>query len=401
MARIIIPFLVSKPGANGSTRHYWQPSAFLADRGWQAQTLGIDQDAAIKTAQRLNAEVEAWKASGGGAPPATPSAARSARQQVQRIVQRGTVGALVRLYRARRLPELAPATRNTYGTALTIIDQWAGDAPLATITRKRVQTFYAGLTVATRDQPARLTRAASTMRVLKTLLQFACDNDLLIDNPATKARVTTPPPRDQVWPDHAIEAIVDTADAMGVPTIGTAVMFAAFIGQREADILKLQWNQWKNGRIRLRQNKTRVWVEVKALPELRDRLDRLAVTNAARAVPHTHILLRESDTTPYAATYFQREFLRVKLAAMDDCPELAALQFRDLRRTSVVRLAEAEVDLPGIAAISGHQIETCKRILETYLPRTTKMADAAIDKLADYRAKARGVLPMIKKDRQQ
>jgi hypothetical protein len=112
--------------------------------------------------------------------------------------------------------------------------------------------------------------------------------------------------------------------------------------------------------------------------------------NRALAVPHTHILLRETDGTPYTEAYFQREFRRLKAAALPGCPDLADLQYRDLRRTAVVRLAEADVDLPGIAAISGHQIESCKRILETYLPRTTKMADAAILKWGAHRAKARG-----------
>lgn len=64
---------------------------------------------------------------------------------------------------------------------------------------------------------------------------------------------------------------------------------------------------------------------------------------------------------------------------------MEGLQYRDLRRTLIVRLAEAGVDLPGIAAVSGHKIETCKKILETYLPRTGKMASAAIETLESRR----------------
>jgi len=43
--------------------------------------------------------------------------------------------------------------------------------------------------------------------------------------------------------------------------------------------------------------------------------------------------------------------------------------------------SEAEV-----AAISGHDIDQVRRILETYLPRTGTMAAAAIAKLEDARA---------------
>jgi len=45
-------------------------------------------------------------------------------------------------------------------------------------------------------------------------------------------------------------------------------------------------------------------------------------------------------------------------AELRPCLELAGLKYRDLRRTLIVRLAEAGVDLPGTAAISGHRIET-------------------------------------------
>jgi len=54
------------------------------------------------------------------------------------------------------------------------------------------------------------------------------------------------------------------------------------------------------------------------------------------------------------------------------------LQFRDLRRTAAVRLAEAGCTVPEIAAITGHTIDTTARILEAYLPRNFTMARAAI-----------------------
>jgi hypothetical protein len=56
-------------------------------------------------------------------------------------------------------------------------------------------------------------------------------------------------------------------------------------------------------------------------------------------------------------------------------------RFQDLRRTAVVRLAEAGCTVPEIASISGHDIDYCQRIIDTYLPRTRKLAAAAIEKL--------------------
>lgn len=105
------------------------------------------------------------------------------------------------------------------------------------------------------------------------------------------------------------------------------------------------------------------------------------------------LLVRETTRQPWAQAAFQKRFAAIREAAiagdqkaeLSPCPELAGLQFRDLRRTIIVRLAEARVDLPGIVAISGHKIEQCKPILETYLPRTTKMATAAIAQFEAHR----------------
>ena len=59
---------------------------------------------------------------------------------------------------------------------------------------------------------------------------------------------------------------------------------------------------------------------------------------------------------------------------------LEHLQARDLRRTAIVLMGEAGCTEAQIAAVSGHSIEGTRQILETYLPRTAKMANRAIRK---------------------
>jgi hypothetical protein len=54
-------------------------------------------------------------------------------------------------------------------------------------------------------------------------------------------------------------------------------------------------------------------------------------------------------------------------------------QRRDLRRTGIVRLAEAGATTPQIAAISGHSIDRCQRIIDVYLPRRTEVAIGGIE----------------------
>jgi hypothetical protein len=53
-------------------------------------------------------------------------------------------------------------------------------------------------------------------------------------------------------------------------------------------------------------------------------------------------------------------------------------QGRDLRRTGIVRMAEAKATTPLIAAVSGHSIDTRQKTLDVYLPRRSEVALDAI-----------------------
>jgi hypothetical protein len=226
-----------------------------------------------------------------------------------------------------------------------------------------------------------------------------------------RVTIREPKARHHLWPDHCIDAIVAMADALALPSIGDAILLAADTGQRESDLLAFRrMPRRPDGRrwMRLQQGKTGVWIDIPFTARLDQRIDQAEARHRAReeaarktgkaTIASTRLLVRETDGKPWPQEAFIRAVAEVRTAAiagsekhgLEPCPEMAGLQFRDLRRTIIVRLAEAGVDLPGIAAISGHKIELCKKILETYLPRTSKMAAAAIEKLEAYRAKQQG-----------
>jgi hypothetical protein len=80
-----------------------------------------------------------------------------------------------------------------------------------------------------------------------------------------------------------------------------------------------------------------------------------------------------------------------------DAP-LAGLQRRDLRRTSVIRLAEAGCTVPQIAAITGHSPKQVETILETYWVRTLPQPEAAIRTLELYRRAGQKPNKILKAD---
>jgi hypothetical protein len=382
MAKITIHRLRPKPTAAG-TRWYWEPSATLKRAGWKPLALGLDEAAAIRAAQARNVEVKAWREGG-----ATP-------RQIARIARRATVGALIVRYRAERMPQLGLATRKLYAVALDRIDRWAGDTQAAAITRRNVRdlrdTMMAGREIGHHA-------AHSTLKVLRTLFEWAKNQEVVPSNPAAAFDLAAPAPRYQIWADDDFAAFAAAAVAQGHPAMAYAVELAAWIGQREADLIRLTERQWKemppldralhdalagaDGRvmaIELRQAKTNRWIAVPLAGAIRADTEAAIAANRRRGVGTVALLTNDTTGLPWQQRNFIRVFNQVRdRAVADGHGALSALQFRDLRRTCVVRLGRLGLNDAQISAITGHQLETTKRILETYMPRDHVMAASAI-----------------------
>lgn len=159
--------------------------------------------------------------------------------------------------------------------------------------------------------------------------------------------------------------------------------------------------------IRIRQSKGKRWVEVPIVGQVRALVE--ASIARARACGCTTIMVdrepppeahwaakgwRPRPWTAPNAEAGQRRFIRrfadlrsatiARLEAAGDAlsaelaRDVADLQFRDFRRTAVVVMGELGIPDHLIAAITGHDLDETKRILDTYMPRTTGMAAKAI-----------------------
>jgi hypothetical protein len=269
----------------------------------------------------------------------------------------------------------------------------------------------------------------------RVLFGFAEDCELVEQgrNPFVNFGLAAPDPRDVIWSAPARELMIETADGKGFPSIAVAIMLGFGIGQREQDLLALTVPKYvpipehkmqpedfatlaglahdgvPRG-LRVRQLKTRAWIEVPVVGETRRRLE--AAIERAKAAGQMLVILDDTrgaqvadpqggpqaqrDSTRripglYAGeagqTRFQRDFADIREAAAtaaalrqdhDLAAEIRTLQFRDLRRTCVVYLGELGLDVHLIAAITGHDIDETMRILRTYMPRTTGRAARAI-----------------------
>lgn len=364
-------YFVEKSGAGGRSRYFWQPSKDLRAAGFQPMRLVDDEATAMRQADARNDEVDRW---------------RDGRDLIAPAPSVDSLSGLIADYRTtRRWREIAPRTKRSYEYCFGILVEWAGDVPVTAIDARRIERFHEALAVKT---PA---KANASVRVLRLLLEHARRKGVVIVNPAIRPRLVDSARKGRLWSHEAIAAFVAAADAAGYPSIGTAVALNEWLGQREGDLLALSRNAWKGGELVIEQSKTGAIVALPLgmVPHLVARLDAELARQAARKVTATTLLVCETTGRPWGEDHFRHAVADIRSTAAKSCPELDGLWFQHLRHTAVTRLAEAECELPMIAAITGHALATVAQIVDRYLVRTRRLARAAFARRIESERKER------------
>lgn len=413
-------YFVDKPGANGGRRYYWQPSADLQALGWKPVRLCAadgtpfarleERGLAIAAADARNAELDSWRS---GKPAIQLAAAGSAGDgralaigdnggpalavpKRSPVIQIGSLAHLIRAYKASDdFKSLREKTRDSYEVNMRALEAWGGDAPIRAIGPARVQALYHAFKERTPS------KARALVGMLRILLAFAIRTELLPAgsvNAASDPRMEGAEQTGRLWPLAAIGRFIETADAMGHHSIGTAVLVNHWLGQRQADVLKMKRVAYRDGRFFVAQRKSggKAKVAVPHSPWVQARVDAELQRQAARGViGATDLLLCETTGQTWDKNGFHRAFaaIRAKVAATwpafapahdaivdQDAVPMAELQFMHLRHTAVTELAIAGCTVPEIAAITGHTIASVEAILERYLVRTSELAAAATTK---------------------
>lgn len=274
----------------------------------------------------------------------------------------------IRYYASQAFTELSLRSQKDYRQHIERMRAEFGDLEVKQMSRAFVFRY--------RDRLARdhgLRTAGYRIVVLRRLLFQAINYGFRKDNPAEKPELRQNKPRDRVWSEadeaRFLSACEEADGRPARPYIRLAYFLAVHTVQRQTDILTLGREHYDGQRLSLSQSKTgkRIWVPCH---------ERLAQELNA------HIVQMPREQTAFLATrsggrmdeeYLRHEWRDVTLAA-----GLDGLQFRDLRRTGMVRMAEAGANAVEISAVSGHSIDQTTRILETYIPRNERMAAAAI-----------------------
>jgi hypothetical protein len=411
----------------GTVRNDWRASPALRRAGWKDQTLPASLPDAIRAAEAINAKVAEWR--GGGAKP----------KAVQRHIAPATLGQLIARYRKEAMPAKAKTTQKVEAVALKRLEYWGGDQPLRGITGKAVLDLKRGLIAPEAKGGIGAYPAFNTLKMLRTLFNWATRPEPGIlphdhPNPARAFGLSEPAPRDQIWEPHETAAMIASAETLGLHSIALAIAIAEYTGQREGDIIKIEQRHWRevhgltkdqeaelasdDGRVMgifLHQGKTNRPVGIPFTRKIAARVDAVFAANRKRnqtaKVATARLIVNEASGLPWSERHFIRSFGKVRAHAIAQAEaigdaglaaRLADLQFRDYRRTCVVRLGEIGMEDGPISAMTGHRLATIKKILEVYMPRTTKMAALAVtarQRIEDRDAPPATVTPITAKTR--
>lgn len=376
MAIATPPYLKWRAG-----RPRWEPGPRLRDRGWKGRDLKDDAgrwlgiEAAIAAAEALNRQVR------HGVRPRAAAGTRKARS-CRQLYEMWTASPEFRMLRASTRADYRRKAEAWLSTPLAPgdTDTW-GDVPVAALGRAALKQYW-------RDAYDARGHAMANgiLAVVRAMLTHARDLEWIVGNPAFELGLTTVAPRQMLWLPADVAAFVATADRIGEPEIGDAVVVALHSGQRQGDVLALPDRLFTESRIQLSQLKRLARIDAPMTPQLIERIAAIRARRAADTVVALDkpLILDPRTRARFDAHAFRKRFAEVRASACIARPELAGLTFQDLRDTAVTRLWLAQCTLAEIAAITGHSIASVTAIIKHYTVLQPEMADAAIAKLSSW-----------------
>ena len=180
-------------------------------------------------------------------------------------------------------------------------------------------------------------KANHAIKVLRLLLSYATDRELIKTNPAGRVKKLKTGDGWQSWPEPALERFHEEGDGAA----RVAFMLALYTGQRKGDVLAMRWSDITDGGIRVKQAKTGAELFIPIHPTLAAELARVEKRGLA--------IVGRQDGRPYTDGGFNAVWRREKARL-----GLSGVQFHGLRKNAVAALYEAQCTPQHVQAITGH-----------------------------------------------
>ena len=200
------------------------------------------------------------------------------------------------------------------------------------------------------------------VRVASVVMSYAVDMDIVPNNPVARLKKLKIGSHEK-WTPEEVRSVIAIADRK----ISTAVALAWYTGQRESDILSMQWKDFDGQYIAVVQAKTKLEMKIKAHPDL------IAYLNWIRwdSCPTDFIV---SGKRIFNSSAF-RGMLKRRLDDLN-----INKVFHGIRKGVASSLAENRAPLSEIAAMMGHK---SMRMAAYYAEQANNkvLTDHAVDSL--------------------
>ena len=369
-----IPNLRQRRRADGAWRIWWEPGATARALGFQP----VDLDASRLTwserrARELNDELARARASGSRSDSGAPFG-------------RTMLDLIENYRRSDDYRDLRPKTQNSYAKNLdTIAAKW-GPSLVVDFSKPVIFTWYETLKRRTPARAVALVRMLSILFARAERIGWRAEGS----NPCARLNMRDTPSRDRLATWAELDALINTADHMGLHGVGTACLMSALTGQRQTDVLKATLDEFEMLPLDGAQP---VWVwtltrskrgnsgAIKLHDELATRLRPLLLRDTDDLIEDegTPLILCASTARPYDDNLFAHHFARVRAQAAKRMPSLKTLQFRDLRRTFSTWATEGGIGDRLVGLAMGNRLASNARLSKTYIIATATATAAVVD----------------------
>jgi len=247
--------------------------------------------------------------------------------------------------------DLRDRTRSDYKKQIKIIERDFGDFPLSLLTYPKTRGEF----MAWRDKLAIHSprQAHYAWQVLRLILAWALDSGLVVKNPCEHGgKVYRGSRVDNVFTHEDVEAIRQKAP----PHISLAMMMGLYTGQRQGDLLRLQWNAYDGKNLTVLQSKSNSPKRDKRAKRVVIPIPQTPLKPLLDAIPKRALtILTTEDGEPWKASKdgsfngFQSSWKKAMKAA-----GVTGLTFGDLRGTCLTWMAGNKATHAEIKSITGH-----------------------------------------------
>lgn len=348
--------------SDGTWRLWWEPPGDLRAMGVQDEELDPNRvQWSIRRAQDLNRSADKARAAG------SVVADGASGVTIERVISQ---------YRASRYYlKLADATKRDYTSKLNIIAEKWGPFPAASFDKPTMNAWYET------NLDARGTTQARQLNAMMSRLFYFCEVKgwrTQNSNPCARMSAIQPRARARVASWAEFDALVGSADALGLPSVGTACGLSFFHGQRQNNILIAKreefWREDLADPATGQPTSSWIWGFVRtkrgnpgAMIVHPDFVARLETTLAHLPDDAERLLIEERIGRGYDLDLFGRRFQEVRTHAARLCPSVRSLTFRDLRRTFSIMARAGGASLEDAEDALGNTAAQDVQLRNTYM----------------------------------